>query len=206
MNTFIHYNMSIETFYTMTQLSLSIRSQDLLSTSHCTIRSLNLASHWTLALVLPSAEPTELSHSRLQEPRIWRCAPGGGTRTRTASRPGWRRSLCSTAAGQCRGLRRGACSGSRGDREERASAAGSARSDCAARWSRLRAERRRERELLRQSFHVHPLPSHSSFSSSTCVFEFLCEKKSDFHTLLTLSFWVHNRNRVLFCSTSFSKM
>lgn len=81
---------------------------------------------------------TSFFHSRLREPRIWRCAPGGGTRSPTGSRPGWRRSPGSTVAGQWRGLRRDECSASTGGPEETAPAGGSVRNGCAARWSRLR--------------------------------------------------------------------
>lgn len=163
------------TFDNMTQVTIlrscSCSSDALLSTCHCTIRSL---LHTEDSLSFPLQLSPEFSHSRLREPRFWRWAPGGGTRTPTASRPGWRRSPCSTAAGQSRGLRRAACSGCRGDREETAPAAGSARSDCAAPWSRLRTERRRAPESgMRKNLYFvgavvcfHPQKFQCSFPAS----------------------------------------
>lgn len=111
--------------------------------------------HLRLAFTFAPAEPTEHAHSRLRGPRIWRCAPGGGTRTPTGSHPGWRRSPCSTAAGQCRGPRRAACSGSRGGPGATAPAGGSVRSDCAAPWSGLKKQRRRAWEPWESLFWIY---------------------------------------------------
>lgn len=114
--------------------------------------------------------------------RIWRCAPIGRTRTRTGSRPGLGRSLCSTVAGQRRGRCTDGCSGSTAGREETGSPGGSARSGCAGRWSRLEEE---EEERGRRK--------HNLFISYLFISSFLLScMGSSSHPRFTPTDWERN--------------